>query len=169
MFIKKKLKKRYLITVASIFLAVFSVLFLRFFNIDFKKQKELTEKEIAAVLSFDKTFLEDIYVDSAEIKAKKLRDKFESKISYKQLFDDERDFRNFKNSSGDRIYGLKLLNNTHIGFYYDEKNCNNVLDANDSCMRILLDVNGYTKPNKLEKDQYMFKIYKNGEMKQFES
>ena len=115
---RKGIKKRYLITVSSIMLAILSVLLLRTFDIDFKHQKTMTEKEIKAIMEFNKDFFEKtIQEKSSQEKAKILRDKFANKISYKQLFDNKEDFKNFKYLPNKDIYGFQLLNNAHVGFY----------------------------------------------------
>ena len=94
---RKGIKKRYLITVSSIILAILSVLLLRSFDTDFERQKIMVEKEIKAIMEFNKDFfIETIGEKSHTEKAQLLRNKFANKISYKKLFNDKKDFRNFK-------------------------------------------------------------------------
>ena len=159
---RKGVKKRYLITVSSIFLAVFSVLFLRFFEKDFFTQKTMVEKELKAIMEFNKDiFVQNDNADENE-KAKILRDKFAGKISYKELFGKKEDFKNFKYLPDKAIYGLKLLNNAHVGFYYNSQDCGNINENKDYCAGAIVDINGYTRPNRFGQDQFLFKIYKNG-------
>lgn len=159
---RKGLKKRYLITVSSIMLAIFSILFLRCFDINFEKQKRMIEKEIKAIMEFNKNFFDETAKENSSQKAKILRDKFASKVSYKKLFDSKKDFKNFKYLPDKEIYGFKLINNAHIGFYYNNDKCGKIYEGKDFCAGVLVDVNGYTKPNRFGQDQFLFKIYKNG-------
>lgn len=158
---RKGIKKRYLITVSSILLAIFSVLILRSFDIDFEKQKNMIKKEIIAIMEFNKDYFEEISIENSnEENAKLLRDKFANRISYKKLFDKQEDFKNFKYLPNEKIYGLKLLNNAHIGFYYNNNECANFNAGIDYCAGVIIDINGYTKPNRFGQDQFLFKIYK---------
>ena len=159
---RKGIKKRYLITVSSIVLAVFSVFLLRFFDINFDMQKITIEKEIKAVMEFNKDIFTKMYSEGADINAKEIRDNFANKISYKKLFDKTEDFRNFKYLPNKEIYGFKMLNNAHIGFYHNNSDCGNLNEGKDFCAGILVDINGYTRPNRFGKDQFLFKMYKNG-------
>lgn len=159
---RKGIQKRYLITVSSIILAVFSVLMLRFYDINFDMQKISIEKEIKAVMEFNKNIFEKWQEKGSEANAKELRDNFANKISYKKLLDEQSDFKNFKYLPDKKIYGFKMLNNAHIGFYNNNPDCGNINEGKDFCAGILVDINGYTKPNRLGKDQFLLKIYKNG-------
>lgn len=159
---RKGIKKRYLITVPSIMLAIFSVLFLRFFDINFDNQKNMIEKEIRAILEFNNDFFDEVIKADTPDKAKLLRDKFAGRVSYKKLFDKNEDFKNFKYLPDTDIYGFQLLNKAHVGFYYNTDDCGNINEGKDYCAGILVDINGYTKPNRFGKDQFLFKIYKNG-------
>lgn len=159
---RKGIKKRYLFTVSSILLAVFSVIFLRFFDINFDRQKEMTEKELRAIMEFNKDFFEEVRTEKAEDKAKLLRDKFAGKISYKKLFDKKEDFKNFKYLPNTDVYGLQLLNKAHIGFFYNSDNCGTINRGEDFCAGVIVDVNGYTRPNRFGQDQFLLKIYQNG-------
>jgi len=159
---RKGMKKRYLITLSSILLAILSVLLLRAFDTDFERQKVMVEKEIKAIMDFNMDFFsETIANNSSAEKAKLLRDKFANRISYKKLFDTKEDFRNFKYLPDKEIYGFQLINNAHVGFYYNSDNCGNVNDNKEYCAGIILDTNGYTRPNRFGKDQFLFKVYKN--------
>ena len=155
---RKGIKKRYLITVSSIMLAIFSILFLRFFDINFDNQKEMVEKEIRAIMEFNNDFFDEVIEEKTSDKAKLLRDKFANKISYKKLFDSKEDFKNFKYLPDTDIYGFQLLNNAHVGFYYNSDACGNIKEGKDYCAGIIVDINGYTKPNRFGKDQFLFKI-----------
>ena len=158
---KKGIKKRYLITVSSIILAILSVLLLRIFDIDFDKQKITIEKEMKAIMEFNKDFfIKSLQDKSIPEKTQTLRDNFANKISYKKLFDKKEDFRNFNYLPDKDIYGFKLLNNAHVGFYYNSDNCGNANENNDYCAGILIDTNGYTRPNRFGEDQFLLKIYK---------
>lgn len=159
---RKGIKKRYLITVPSIMLAIFSILFLRFFDINFDNQKYMIEKEIRTIMEFNNDFFDETIDANSSEKAKLLRDKFASKISYKKLFDKKEDFKNFKYLPNKDIYGFKLLNNAHVGFYYNSDDCGNINEGKDFCAGIIVDINGYTRPNRFGKDQFLFKVYKNG-------
>ena len=159
---RKGVKKRYLITISSIMLAIFSILFLRFFDLNFDVQKNMVEKEVRAIMEFNKDFFEETINTKSSEKAKLLRDKFANKISYKKLFDNREDFKNFKYLPDTDIYGFKLLNNAHVGFYYNDENCGNLNEGKDYCAGVIVDVNGLTRPNRFGKDQFLFKIYKNG-------
>ena len=159
---KRGIKKRYLFTVSSILLAIFSVLFLRFSDINFDRQKEITKKEILAVMEFNTAFPDEIISEKTENKAKLLRNKFSEKISYKKLFDKKEDFKNFKYLPNTDIYGFQLLNKAHVGFFFNKNDCGTIKSGKDYCAGITVDVNGYTKPNILGKDQFLLKIYKDG-------
>ena len=159
---RKGIKKRYLITVPSIMLAIFSILFLRFFDINFDNQKYMIEKEIRTIMEFNNDFFDETIDANSSEKAKLLRDKFASKISYKKLFDQKEDFKNFKYLPNKDIYGFKLINNAHVGFYYNSDDCGNINEGKDFCAGIIVDINGYTRPNRFGKDQFLFKVYKNG-------
>ena len=159
---RKGVKKRYLITVPSILLAIFSILLLRFFDADFDNKKLITEKEIRAIMEFNKDFFIETQNENADEKAKLLRDKFASKVSYKKLYDKNSDFKNFKYLPDRNIYGFKLLNNAQLGFYSNIADCGNINENKDYCAGVLVDVNGYSGPNRFGKDQFLFKIYKNG-------
>lgn len=158
---KRKIKKRYLMTVSSIMLAILSVLLLRSFDIDFQRQKITTEKELRAIMEFNKDFFNTILKEiTDEEKSKILRDKFANKISYKKLFDDNSDFKNFKYLPEKKIYGFQLINNAHVGFYHNNSDCGNFNENKDFCAGILIDTNGYTRPNKFGDDQFLLKIHK---------
>ncbi len=158
---RKGVKKRYLITVSSIILAILSVLLLRTFDKDFEGEKITTEKEIKAIMEFNKDLLQKPMTNIPEDeKAKTLRDAFANKISYKWLFDEKKDFDNFKYLPDKTIYGLQLLNNAHLGFYHNTDDCGNLSESQDYCAGVLIDVNGYTRPNQFGKDQFLLKIYK---------
>ncbi len=158
---RKGIKKRYLITVSSIMLAILSVLLLRTFDKDFDGQKNITEKEIKAIMEFNKELLQKPMPNkSEEEKVKVLRNEFANKISYKKLFNSNEDFRNFKYLPNKTIYGLQLLNNAHVGFYYNNEDCGNLSENKDYCAGVLIDVNGYTRPNQFGEDQFLLKIYK---------
>lgn len=158
----KRIKKRYLFTITSILLAIFSVLFLRFSDINFDRQKEMTEKEIRTIMEFNSDFFDEVISEKDENKAKLLRDKFSNKISYKKLFDKKEDFKNFKYLPNKEIYGFQMLNNAHVGFYYNNDDCGNIKNKEDYCAGVIVDVNGYTKPNRFGQDQILLKIYKDG-------
>ncbi len=162
---RKGMKKRYLFTISSILLAIFSVIFLRFFDINFDRQKEMTEKEIRAIMEFNNDFFDEVRGEKTLNKAKLLRDKFASKISYKKLFDKKADFKNFKYLPDKDIYGFQLLNNAHVGFFYNSDECGTINSGDDFCAGVVVDVNGYTKPNRFGQDQLLLKIYKNGVVK----
>ena len=159
---RKKIKKRYLITLLSILLAIFSVLLLRAFDRDFERQKTMVEKEMKAIMEFNRDFFNETIADktSAE-KAKLLRNKFSNKISYKKLFDTKEDFKNFKYLPEKELYGFQLINNAHVGFYYNTDDCGTTDSGKDYCAGIILDTNGYTRPNRFGQDQFLFKVYKN--------
>ena len=158
---RKGIKKRYLITVSSIILAILSVLLLRTFDIDFEHQKTMTEKEIKAIMEFNKDFFEKTMQERpSQERAKILRDKFADKISYKQLFDNKEDFKNFKYLPDTNIFGFQLLNNAHVGFYDNSTDCGNSYENKEYCAGIIIDTNGYTKPNRFGKDQFLYKIFK---------
>jgi len=158
----KKVKKRYLITLMAILLAILSVLLLRTFDIDFERQKTMVEKEMKAIMEFNRDFFSETIVEkTSDEKAKLLRNKFANKISYKKLFDKKADFKNFKYLPDKEIYGFQLINNAHVGFYYNTDNCGNSDEGKDYCAGIILDTNGYTRPNRFGKDQFLFKVYKN--------
>ena len=159
---RKKIKKRYLITFLSILLAIFSVLLLRAFDRDFERQKTMVEKEMKAIMEFNRDFFSETIADktSAE-KAKLLRNKFSNKISYKKLFDTKEDFKNFKYLPEKELYGFQLINNAHVGFYYNTDDCGATDEGQDYCAGIILDTNGYTRPNRFGQDQFLFKVYKN--------
>ena len=159
---RKGIKKRYLITVSSIALAVFSVLLLHFFDIDFDLQKNSIEKEIKAVMEFNKNIFETWQKKGTEADTKELRDNFANKISYKKLLNEQSDFKIFKYLPDKKIYGFKMLNNAHIGFYSNNPDCGKINEGKDFCAGILVDINGYTRPNRFGKDQFLLKIYKNG-------
>lgn len=159
---RKGIKKRYLFTVASILLAIFSVLFLRFFDINFDRQKEMNEKEIRAIMEFNNDFFDEVKEEQSTDKARLLRDKFASKISYKKLFDEKEDFKNFKYLPDKDIYGFQLLNKAHVGFFYNTDECGTINSGEDFCAGVIVDVNGYTRPNRFGQDQFLLKIYKNG-------
>ena len=160
---RKGIKKRYLITVSSIMLAILSVLLLRSFDSNFDREKTIIEKEIKAIMEFNsEVFKEAILLKSSDEKAKILRDSFANKISYKKLFDKKEDFKNFKYLPSKEIYGFKLLNNAHVGFYYNNDDCGNFAESKDYCAGIIIDTNGYTRPNQFGDDQFFYKVYKNG-------
>ena len=159
---KKKFKKRYVITLLSILLAVFSVLLLRLLDRDFDRQKTMVEKEMRAIMEFNKDFFDEtIAVRNMDEKSKLLRNKFASKISYKKLFDKKDDFKNFKYLPEKELYGFQLINNAHVGFYYNTDDCGTTDESKDYCAGIILDTNGYTRPNRFGQDQFLFKVYKN--------
>lgn len=158
---RKRIKKRYSLTVISILLAIFSVILFRNFDKDFDKQKNMIKKEIVAIMEFNKDFFKEVQqINSQDEKAKLLRDKFANKISYQKLLDKQEDFKNFKYLPNKRIYGFKLLNKAHVGFYYNDDNCGKLHEGKDFCAGVLIDTNGYTKPNRFGQDQFLFKIYK---------
>ena len=160
---RKGIKKRYLITVSSILLAILSVLLLRTFDRDFDRQKIIVKKELKAILEFNRDFFTETTNDkTSEDKSLLLRNKFASRISYKKLFDAKDDFKNFKYLPNKNIYGFQLLNNSHVGFYYNTDNCGYMNENKDYCAGIILDVNGYTRPNRFGEDQFFYKIYKDG-------
>lgn len=158
---RKGMKKRYLITFSSILLAIISILLLRTFDIDYNRQKTMVEKEIKAIMEFNRDFFTETVNATDSEKAEILRDKFANKISYKKLFNDMEDFRNFKYLPDKRIYGFQLINNAHVGFYYNTDDCGDS-ENGDYCAGIILDTNGYTRPNRFGKDQFLLKVYKNG-------
>ena len=159
---RKGIKKRYLITVSSIMLAIVSVLLLRTFDADFEKEKIIIEKEIKAILEFNREIFEDsLALETTEQKAKILRDSFANKISYRILFDKKEDFKNFKYLPHKEIYGFKLLNNAHVGFFHNSDECGEIEDNKDYCAGIIIDVNGNTRPNRFGDDQFFYKVYKN--------
>ena len=91
---RKGIKKRYLITISSIMLAIVSVLLLRSFDADFDRERTIIEKEIKAIMEFNRDFFKQTIVEnSTDEKAKLLRDNFANKISYKKLFDQREDFK----------------------------------------------------------------------------
>ena len=158
---RKGVKKRYLITVSSIILAIISVLLLRFFDSDFERQKATVEKEINAIMQFNKDlFIKTLKEIPSGEKTATLRDNFANKISYKKLFNNKEDFKNFNYLPDKEIYGFKLLNNAHVGFYYNSDNCGKINENKDYCAGIIIDTNGYTRPNKFGKDQILLKVYK---------
>ena len=95
-----------------------------------------------------------------------MRDSFAAKVSYKKLFDKKEDFKNFKYLPDKEIYGFKLLNNAHVGFYYNNDNCDKINSKEDYCAGIIIDSNGYTRPNRFGDDQFFYKVYKNGIIRQ---
>ena len=122
----------------------------------------MTEKEIRAIMEFNKDFFDEVREENSSNKAKLLRDKFAGKISYKKLFDEKADFKNFKYLPDKDIYGFQLLNNAHVGFFYNNDACGTAKSGEDFCAGVVVDVNGYTKPNRFGQDQLLLKIYKNG-------
>ena len=158
---RKGIKKRYLITVSSIILAILSVLLLRSFDSDFERQKTTAEKELKAIMEFNKDFfVKDMQDKTSTEKAQILRDKFANKTSYQKLFNKKEDFKNFNFLPDKEIYGFKLLNKTHVGFYHNSDSCGNSTENKDYCAGILVDINGYTRPNRFGEDQILLKIYK---------
>ena len=158
---RKGIKKRYLITISSIMLAIVSVLLLRSFDADFDRERTIIEKEIKAIMEFNRDFFKQTIVEnSTDEKAKLLRDNFANKISYKKLFDQREDFKNFKYLPDKEIYGFKLLNNAHVGFYYNNDECGDIKENKDYCAGIIVDTNGYTRPNRFGDDQFLYKVYK---------
>ena len=158
---RKGIKKRHLITFSSILLAVISILLLRTFDINFNRNKIMTEKEIKAIMEFNKDFFADSNLSLSEKeKAKLLRDDFANKVSYKKLFNDKYDFRNFKYLPDKDIYGFQLINNSHVGFYINNTDCGSFYENKGYCAGILIDTNGYTRPNQFGKDQLLLKVYK---------
>ncbi len=158
---RKSIKKRHLLMLSSILLAIISVLLLRTFDIDFDRQKIMTEKEIKAIMEFNNNFF-DINNDnlSDSVRAKQLRDNFASRVSYKKLFNNKNDFRNFKYLPARDIFGFQLTNNAHVGFYINSADCSSFNDDKEYCAGIIIDTNGYTRPNKFGKDQLLLKVYK---------
>jgi len=151
------------LTISSIILAIVSVILLRTFDKDFDREKTTVIREIKAIMDFNRNFFEEIDKNKTSSENTKiLRDKFAKKISYKQLFDKREDFKNFKYLPDKDIYGFQLLNNTHVGFYHNSYNCGKINDDNDYCGGVIIDTNGYTRPNRFGKDQFLLKIYKNG-------
>ena len=59
------------------------------------------------------------------------------------------------------LYGFQLINNAHVGFYYNTDDCGATDESKDYCAGIILDTNGYTSPNRFGQDQFLFKVYKN--------
>jgi len=163
---RKGIKKRYLLTVSSIMLAILSVLLLRSFDTDFERERIRVEKEINAILEFNMDGIRKVIILESKgensQKARILRDIFANKISYKKLFDKKGDFKNFKYLPDREIYGLQLLNNAHIGFYYNSDNCAELDREKEYCAGIILDTNGYTRPNRFGHDQFFYKIYEKG-------
>jgi len=163
MKVKKRIKKRYLLTVTSILLAIFSILLLRFFDTNIDKRKITVEKELKAIMDFNRDFfIKAVQENDSGQKAKILRDQFANKISYKKLYDKEEDFKNFKYLPDKDIYGIELLNKAHVGFFYNSDDCGKMHENKSYCGGIIVDINGNNPPNRYGNDQFLFKIYKDG-------
>jgi len=156
----KKFKKRYLITILSIVCAILSVVLLHMLDTNFAREKIIIEKEIKAILEFNKEiFTETITSNNQKEKTKILRDSFASKISYKKLLNTKEDFKNFKYLPPKEILGFKLLNNAQLGFFYDNNECPN---TQSYCAGIIVDINSHAKPNRFGDDQFFYKVGPNG-------
>jgi len=156
---KKKLKKRYLFSLLGILFAIISVLFLRSCDIDFERKKLMTTKELKAILDLNTNLYVDKQISNTTVKD--LRNAVANRISYKKLFDTKSDFKNFENIEDKDVYGFQLENRVHVGFYQNFDKCIDNDGNSNYCIGIIVDLNGYTRPNKMGQDQYLLKVYKN--------
>ena len=138
---------------------IISVLLLRFSDIDFERKKMMTTKELKAILELNQNLYDDKIINTETVK--ELRDSVAKRISYKKFFNEKSDFKNFYDFQDKEIHGFQLENRVHVGFYKNSQTCTNYNDNADYCIGILVDTNGYTRPNKIGYDQYLLKVYKN--------